>query len=416
LNPNIMVRGQWIYDLKVTADAGISGNTVNGTYTSATNLTETLTNSDNIIHKVVYRFIPRIVPDDGGSDCVNGIEKSITIWVYPSLTYTKEISDYNGFNVSCYGKSNGYIRLNPTSDLAPLSFSWTGPGGFKAATKDISGLIAGQYNVLIIDKNMCTTNDSFVLTEPKKLSMTIKPSISLDGAYNINCAGENGGSITVSAINNVGLVDYLWIDGNKENIRTNLSAGIYKVVITDSNSCQADSTVTLTEPDLLNISFDITQPFCPDKPDGEIRLTVTGGIAGNDYMYNWSNSSSDKNNSNILPGLYRVTVSDQNRCSKTDSIQLKPENQICLIIPEAFSPNGDLINDVWNIGNIDLYPQAVVMVYNRWGQALWRSDRGYPQPWDGKSKGHLLPLESYHYAIDLNNGSKVFVGTITIVR
>jgi hypothetical protein len=83
LNPNVTVRGQWIYDLKVTADAGISGNTISGTYTSATNLTETLNNSDQVIHKVVYRFIPRIVPDDGGSDCVNGIEKSIPIWVYP---------------------------------------------------------------------------------------------------------------------------------------------------------------------------------------------------------------------------------------------------------------------------------------------------------------------------------------------
>jgi gliding motility-associated-like protein len=90
--------------------------------------------------------------------------------------------------------------------------------------------------------------------------------------------------------------------------------------------------------------------------------------------------------------------------------------QLNLFIPEAFSPNGDLINDYWNIGNIDSYPNAEVTIYNRWGQSVWKSESGYHHPWDGKSNGINLPVDSYHYVIDLHNRSKPIVGEITIVR
>jgi gliding motility-associated-like protein len=87
-----------------------------------------------------------------------------------------------------------------------------------------------------------------------------------------------------------------------------------------------------------------------------------------------------------------------------------------LILHKAFSPNGDLINDLWNIGNSYLYPKMVVTIYNRWGQLVWKSGVGYPEPWDGKSNKSDLPLDSYHYVINLNNGKKLIMGTVTIVR
>jgi len=91
-------------------------------------------------------------------------------------------------------------------------------------------------------------------------------------------------------------------------------------------------------------------------------------------------------------------------------------NDVRLTIPEAFSPNNDLINDNWNIVNIDLYPDIEIIIYNRWGQMVWESERGYPHPWDGRSKGIDLPVDAYHYVINLHNGSGLFVGAVTIVR
>ena len=87
-----------------------------------------------------------------------------------------------------------------------------------------------------------------------------------------------------------------------------------------------------------------------------------------------------------------------------------------LDIPNAFSPNGDGINDVWNISGKDSYPYIEVTVYNRWGQAVWKSARGYPVPWDGRSKGKAVPVDSYHYFINLQNGKRAIIGNVTVVR
>jgi gliding motility-associated-like protein len=85
-------------------------------------------------------------------------------------------------------------------------------------------------------------------------------------------------------------------------------------------------------------------------------------------------------------------------------------------LPNAISPNGDLINDEWNIGLKELYPEMEVKIFNRWGEMIWKSDRGYPMPWDGRSKGNILPVDSYHYTIDLHNGTRPLIGHITIVK
>ena len=365
--------------------------------------------------KVIYRFTPRILSENGGTECM-GKEKTITIWVHPKVNYTTKLSDFNGYNISCHGLSNGYISINISPDLAPYTYSWTGPEGFTASVKNIRGLSAGEYTMVITDRNGCSVTETFMLNEPEQLAMTIEPSVSKDGFYNIDCAGAQTGTATVTAINNVGPVIYRWDDGNAGRIRTELSAGTYKVLIIDSNNCHAESEITLTEPERIKLDFDVTNAFCPDKPDGEIKLTVTGGVSVTDYEYKWSDGSTDKDLSDVLPGIYKVTVTDFNECSETGSAEVKPANDICLVIPEAISPNNDLINDVWIIENLDLYPQVEIIIYNRWGQELWRSEKGYPDPWDGRSKGVNLPVDGYHYVIDLHNGAKMIPGAITIVR
>ncbi len=414
-NLNGMVQGQWVYDVRVVPDPGIDGFTPGATYTTPVSLTETLTNSGTERHKVEYHFTPRIVPSDGGADCI-GEEQVITIWVHPRIQYTSELSNYNGYNISCYGKSNGYIRLELSPNLAPYTFSWKGPDGFSSSTEDISELKVGEYTVTITDVNNCSTSETFVLTEPNKLSMTIEKSVSLDGDYNINCFGGQTGYANISPVNNVGSVDYLWADGNIGSKRQNMSAGTYKIILTDSNNCHADSTVNLTQPDPIKIVFEKIDPFCPDSRDGEITPSVSGGISGGDYLYRWPDNSTGRVLSQIPAGWYALSVTDMNTCTVTDSVRLIGMNEFCLIIPDAISPNRDLINDVWNIENIDLYPNVVITIYNRWGQVLWESDPGYPVPWNGRSRHEELPIDSYHYVIDLHNGMKPIVGVVTIVK
>jgi gliding motility-associated-like protein len=334
----------------------------------------------------------------------------------PALNYTKNLSDYNGYNISCNGLGNGFININATTGSAPFIYTWAGPDGFTATTKDISNLYAGQYQLLIVDSNECKASETFDLTEPGKFGFTFTLSSSTAGGFNINCAGESTGSIDIEPVNQVKTVDYLWADGIFGKTRNNLPAGNYSVIITDANNCHASSIITITEPDSMKLLFDISPPFCPDKPDGSIVTNVTGGFKGATYFYRWSDNSTNSTLVNITEGYYKVTVTDMNGCFIKDSVNVKPINETCLVIPNAISPNGDLINDVWNIGLKELYPLMEVIIFNRWGETLWRSERGYPRPWDGTSNGSSLPIDSYHYIIDLHNGSKPIVGNVTIVR
>ncbi len=74
------------------------------------------------------------------------------------------------------------------------------------------------------------------------------------------------------------------------------------------------------------------------------------------------------------------------------------------------------MNDVWNIGRKEFYPEMEVKIFNRWGEPVWKSAKGYPEPWDGRSNGRAVPVDSYHYIIELKPGRKPLVGNVTIVR
>ena len=346
----------------------------------------------------------------------NGCTKDDTVIINlpPPVQYTKVLSDYhdNGFNIRCNGNSDGSISITPTSGTAPYSYVWSNG----ATTNEITGLTAGSYTVTITDALQCKATETISLNEPGILDMTVDLSESTAGGYNINCAGAKTGSIDITPVNAVGTVYYHWLDGFASKTRIDLAADKYYVIIQDSNNCLADSAITLTEPDSLKLSLSVSEPWCPDKPDGALGATVTGGVVSTDYTYKWSDNSTENSLANILPGIYSVTVTDMNNCVISRSIDLNPQQESCLVIPNAISPNGDLINDVWNIGFIDLYPNVEIMIFNRWGETLWRSARGYPDKWDGTSNGSNLPIDSYHYIIDLHNGRKPIVGNVTIVR
>jgi gliding motility-associated-like protein len=84
-------------------------------------------------------------------------------------------------------------------------------------------------------------------------------------------------------------------------------------------------------------------------------------------------------------------------------------------IPNAFSPNGDGINDTWGIANLADYPTAVVEVYNRYGQSVYKQ-YGYGKPWDGKLNGKDMPVGTYYYIIDPKSGFPRVTGYVVIVR
>jgi gliding motility-associated-like protein len=85
------------------------------------------------------------------------------------------------------------------------------------------------------------------------------------------------------------------------------------------------------------------------------------------------------------------------------------------VIPNAFTPNGDNINDTWEIKYLDDYPNATVEVLNRSGTRVFYSN-GYSKAWDGRLSNANLPMGTYYYIISPNSGRQPTSGYITIIR
>ncbi|HOB84756.1 MAG TPA: gliding motility-associated C-terminal domain-containing protein, partial [Bacteroidales bacterium] len=131
----------------------------------------------------------------------------------------------------------------------------------------------------------------------------------------------------------------------------------------------------------------------------------------------WQDGNESQNRTELLPGNYTVTVTDDNGCAAMATAAVGFTGTFgCVEIPQIITPNNDGFNDEWRIRNIDLYPGAEVLVYTRWGKLVYKSRNISADPWDGRFNGRLMPTDSYHYILYLNDGSKPRSGVISIIR
>ncbi|MFQ3579970.1 MAG: gliding motility-associated C-terminal domain-containing protein, partial [Bacteroidales bacterium] len=199
------------------------------------------------------------------------------------------------------------------------------------------------------------------------------------------------------------------------NLINNLDPGEYNIIVSDFNNCKSDTTVIISEPAPLKVSVVVSNPTCIGNNNGLIELGVIGGEYPYNYIVNGIKYESPII-ANLSHGSYFITVLDNNSCEyRLTNIILSDYQEDCIRIPNAFTPNDDGINDLWVIENIELFPDAIVQVFNRWGQLLFETkDPGVS--WDGKLNNSLLPTGTYIYIIAINNNDKTYTGTVTIVR
>ncbi len=112
---------------------------------------------------------------------------------------------------------------------------------------------------------------------------------------------------------------------------------------------------------------------------------------------------------------YYVQLTGTGGCAVKDSVDIRV--LLTPKVPNAFSPNGDGINDTWVIKYLEDYPNSKVDIYNRYGQLVYHSE-GYVngRGWDGTTNGKPLPIGTYYYVIQPGSGRKPISGSITIIR
>jgi gliding motility-associated-like protein len=231
-------------------------------------------------------------------------------------------------NVNCPGGLDGAITLTPTGGNGTYAYSWTGPSGFTAASKDVAARIAGKYYVTVTS-NATTKVDSFTIAEPTAFATSTQ-------LTQVSCKGGNNGAITLTVTGGTAPYTYAWVGTTTTPTAkdlANLTAGVYKLTLTDAKSCTTTRTDTIKEPvAALAATTVATNLNCKNGRDGSITTTVTGGTTP--YSYSWVSANgtiaNTKDLSSLAIGTYNLTVTDAKSCSTTRAETLTEPDSISI--------------------------------------------------------------------------------------
>jgi len=316
------------------------------------------------------------------------------------------VSNATSVASTCSNLLDGSIDLTVVGGVPGYTFAWT-PGN--AFSEDLTNVVTGTYTVVITDATGCSITATYSVGTLVQIDADAGLDDTICVAEPILLDGTGGG-------------DYLWSPSATLNdsavadpIANPIDTTTYYLTVTIGSCVDVDS-VTI-----------YTYPFPPVDAGDSLQIPSGASIGLNSsgvqtgWQYSWEPSelldNSSITNPLATPGestMFYVTVVDDNGCTNFDSVYVEVLPGINF--PDGISPNGDGINDTWVIDNIDLFDDAMVEVYNRWGQMLFQSAPGYPIPWDGQFKGKDLPVGTYYYVIYSDNFKDPFTGPITIIR
>ncbi|NRA12883.1 MAG: gliding motility-associated C-terminal domain-containing protein [Crocinitomicaceae bacterium] len=310
--------------------------------------------------------------------------------------------------VTCFGFSDGIIDISPVGGIAPYSFTWyNSQFALSAQTEDLIDYVADEYQLEIIDSNGCFYEMFLEIAEPELLV--------IEYTYNVvSCQGGSDGNILVDITGGNPAYTTTWSTGAITEDLLNIPSDTYQLLVVDTKGCTDSITTDIAQPDSILIDFDHDQVSCIDNYDGTAYAYPTGGNGG--YFYDWSNGTTTFDNPDLSSQYYWVTVTDVLGCIGVDSVFITKDNIGCVVPVNAFSPNGDYYNDQWIIDNMDLYPDAEVQIFNKWGNLI-HNQTGLYEPWDGRINDVEAPSEVYYWIINLNQVDReVLKGNITIIR
>ena len=151
-------------------------------------------------------------------------------------------------------------------------------------------------------------------------------------------------------------------------------------------------------------------------------FTLTPVLTGNPNQFLWSSAQYLDNARIDRPTVqniqadvvYTLYAANASGCEARDTIRITVFNNIG--VPDAFSPNNDGLNDHWVLSGIRAFPTAIVTIFNRWGEVVYRSRPGYPEPFDGTQNGTPLPAGIYAYTVYTVPERPALRGSLVLVK
>jgi hypothetical protein len=235
-------------------------------------------------------------------------------------------------NSTCFGGSDGAIKVVGSNTFAPYSYHWNnGMSG-----DSIFGLKANTYLVTVSDSKNCSNTWTVNLTEPPQIIIN-------SSVNNLKCYRDGTGSIAINVTGGVPGFIYNWSNGGKKDSIAGLQVGSYSVTVTDSKNCPMIGIYNVTEPSPISFNLTGTKSACLESQNGVASIiNLNGGTTP--YSFSWSNGVLGQLIiSNLKPlNYYKVTVTDKNNCTRKDSIFIDTSYRLKVKITGVLSKCPDI--------------------------------------------------------------------------
>ncbi|WP_281297111.1 T9SS type B sorting domain-containing protein [Flavobacterium limnophilum] len=213
-----------------------------------------------------------------------------------------------------------------------------------------------------------------------------------------------GSSTTLNVAS--GYSNYLWNTGETTNSIKVTASGDYSVKVTDVNGCEKTKKFNVTSSGIATITAAKVNDFEGNENSVLIEYTGVGNYEFSlDGLYFQDNPLF----TGIAPGNYLAYARDKNGCGLSAPFQI-----YVLDYPRFFTPNGDGYNDFWKIKNLDLFPDAVISVFNRYGKLLKQLNAN-SSGWNGTFNNSELPADDYWFHLNFGDG-KIIKGHFSLKR
>lgn len=209
-------------------------------------------------------------------------------------------------DLSCFEDGTGSIDMSIIGGIATYDYSWDNG----ETSSDINNLSAGTYVITVTDDNGCKYVESFIVEEPDLLEATYV-------ATHVDCFGNSTGEIDVTVSGGTLQYNYDWSTLISTQDLSNIPSGTYDLTITDANACDTFVSVNISEPSDIIYSISTIDLICNNESEGEILITVSGGIPAYSYSIDGGTSYQSGNNfTNLQADNYSVWIQDANGCEK----------------------------------------------------------------------------------------------------
>ncbi len=213
-----------------------------------------------------------------------------------------------------------------------------------------------------------------------------------------------GSTTTLSVVS--GYSSYLWNTGETTNSITATASGDYSVKVTDVNGCEKTKKFSVTSSGVATITRALVNDFAGNENSVLIEYT---GVGNYEFSLDGSYFQDSPLFTGIAPGNYLAYARDKNGCGLS-----APFNIYVLDYPRFFTPNSDGYNDFWKIKNLDLFPKAVITIFNRYGKLLKQLNTN-SAGWNGTFNNLDLPADDYWFHINFGDG-KIIKGHFSLKR